>query len=463
MTKPLGTAAAAVVSEDTGSAVASRVAVVVLGMHRSGTSGVARALSLAGAALPQRLLGPGEDNPDGFFEPTFVVALNDQLLAALGQDWKSVGPIPPSEFERHDIAELRHLACEVLREDYGDASLFVIKDPRMARLMPFWDPVLLSVGAEPCYVCPIRHPLEVARSLERRNGLDQTQSLLMWLDHMISAEAASRGARRVFVRYNDFVARPAACIEAVMRELGILEGPLAPVALAAVDAAIKPSLYHHRLPAAALDLAARSAALAQRVYKVIGLSAGTEMPQDIATAWAQLASMSASAELTPYTTKAASETVGGRPQRPLAALHERERAVSAGLEDAACLLETAQELVFQLRMRAPSVSDNRPEALHEGYLDKVVGSVLHGWCWKAGTAERARLSLEVNGKTIGPFVASLPRQDLLASNIGDGRHGFSIDLACLGATEESVIGVRTDDGQFTLHGSGRTLGELRAE
>ncbi|MFY7850700.1 MAG: hypothetical protein ACOVQ6_02790, partial [Brevundimonas sp.] len=47
----------------------SRSALVVAGMHRSGTSAVARLLSLAGGALPGNIIQPGPDNPTGFWEP----------------------------------------------------------------------------------------------------------------------------------------------------------------------------------------------------------------------------------------------------------------------------------------------------------------------------------------------------------------------------------------------------------
>jgi hypothetical protein len=44
-----------------------KIALVVVGMHRSGTSAMARLLSLSGAALPSDLMAAGIDNPTGFW------------------------------------------------------------------------------------------------------------------------------------------------------------------------------------------------------------------------------------------------------------------------------------------------------------------------------------------------------------------------------------------------------------
>ena len=64
----------------------TRTALVILGMHRSGTSSVAGALSLLGAAAPKTLLEPAPDNPKGFWESREIVQFNDRVLQA-GQSW----------------------------------------------------------------------------------------------------------------------------------------------------------------------------------------------------------------------------------------------------------------------------------------------------------------------------------------------------------------------------------------
>ena len=67
----------------------------------------------------------------------------------------------------------------ILRSDFGDSRLFVLKDPRMCRLVPFWRSVLNEFGAARCFIIPVRHPLEVAASLKARHGFLTAKALLL--------------------------------------------------------------------------------------------------------------------------------------------------------------------------------------------------------------------------------------------------------------------------------------------
>ena len=87
----------------------------------------------------------------------------------------------------------------------------MLKDPRICRFVPLWRAVLGRLGVAPKVVVPLRHPLEVAGSLARRDGMPEDEALLLWLRHCLEAEAATRGLPRSFLRYDDLVAdwRPA--------------------------------------------------------------------------------------------------------------------------------------------------------------------------------------------------------------------------------------------------------------
>src|SRR4051794_9430892 len=119
----------------------SRQAIIVLGMHRTGTSALAGALGLLGVRLPARLMPSAEDNPKGFFEPNQVVSIHERLLASIGSHWFSYGRIPEEWFASAEAAAFADELAEAVREDYGDAALFVVKDPRLCRLMPLWQEV----------------------------------------------------------------------------------------------------------------------------------------------------------------------------------------------------------------------------------------------------------------------------------------------------------------------------------
>lgn len=188
------------------SAKTRRTGLLVLGMHRSGTSATTRWLNLLGATLPANLMEAlADNNAEGFWESRDVCLLNDELLQASGScwdDWRNLDQHPPPA----DALEAwRKQAYAQLREDFEQSSLFVLKDPRMCRLLPQWQPVFEQFDTDLQCVLPLRHPLEVARSLTRRDGFHRDKACLLWLRHVLDAEYHSRGLPRVWLDYADLL------------------------------------------------------------------------------------------------------------------------------------------------------------------------------------------------------------------------------------------------------------------
>ena len=182
--------------------IARRRAILVLGMHRSGTSALTRVLSLRGAALPKRLMGPTPDNERGFWEPKEIAAIHDEILASAGSSWHDVSEFPDSWFASDIAASFKRRLVTALREDFSDAPLFIVKDPRICRLVPLWLSILEQMRVAPLFVIPIRNPLEVTASLRERDAFFEAKSLLLWLRHFLAAERSTRGLRRCFVAYD---------------------------------------------------------------------------------------------------------------------------------------------------------------------------------------------------------------------------------------------------------------------
>ena len=128
----------------------NKILVVVLGMHRSGTSSAAGALVRLGAAAPQHLIAPNADNERGFWESPVIVDLNDAVLAASGSDWKDWRRFNFAKIHKVEAGALRARAQEALAEEFGDVGFAVVKDPRMCRLMPFWRPVFALAFERGC-------------------------------------------------------------------------------------------------------------------------------------------------------------------------------------------------------------------------------------------------------------------------------------------------------------------------
>lgn len=182
-----------------------KTALVVLGMHRSGTSSVAGTLALLGAKAPQTLMRPAEDNPKGFWESEVLAELNDRLLAAGGSNWH--------DWRRFDLASVSEAlpsfhneATKKLATEFGDANLIVLKDPRICRLFGFWRNVLEESGYRVVVISPLRSPAEVAASLMARNDMSRSHALRLWLRHVSDAERVSRSLPRRLLAWSDFIA-----------------------------------------------------------------------------------------------------------------------------------------------------------------------------------------------------------------------------------------------------------------
>lgn len=177
-------------------------ALVVAGMHRSGTSAMARVLSMAGAALPERVIRPGPDNPLGFWEPWEMVALSDEMLAAAGSSWDDIFV--------HDAGEKAWLEREAflprarvfIAENYGDRAFAILKDPRSSVLSRLWRAALEAENRAAVYVIMVRDPQEVAASLAARDGFPLEKGTLLWTAYMLAVERDTRDQRRVFVSYD---------------------------------------------------------------------------------------------------------------------------------------------------------------------------------------------------------------------------------------------------------------------
>lgn len=183
--------------------------VVVLGMHRSGTSLITRALQAMGVSLGDHLLPPAEDNQKGFWEDRDINTLNIGLLEALGHDWHTLAPILPRELADPVVPSFKLRALEILRERLSTTDHFGLKDPRIARLLPFWQDVFAHLRINVCYVIVSRNPLSVARSLAKRSGFALEKGYHLWLEHMLLSLVGTENCQRVVTDYDRFLENPA--------------------------------------------------------------------------------------------------------------------------------------------------------------------------------------------------------------------------------------------------------------
>ena len=178
---------------------------MVLGMHRSGTSSVAGVLNLLGASAPKNLIPGDVDNERGYFESALLNSLHGELLTSAGSSWDDWRAFNPAWYRSAKCQVFKQQAEQVFKLEFGGDASPILKDPRISRFAPFWFDVLGAMDIAPRIIIPIRSPLEVARSLRGRDGFPLTKGLLIWLRHVLDAEAETRSLPRAIFSWNEFL------------------------------------------------------------------------------------------------------------------------------------------------------------------------------------------------------------------------------------------------------------------
>jgi hypothetical protein len=217
---------------------------LVLGMHRSGTSSFVGVAARLGAALGDDLLAADQWNPRGYGEHRGVVEIHDRFLAAQGLRWDSARR--PAHFTGPAADEARASLAALLEREFASDPLFAVKDPRLCRLLPLWKPVLEALPQPPACVIVLRHPLEIAASLARRDGIERSRSHLLVTEHLLPVERETRDLARSVVLYEDITADWRGVAKRVAVDCG-LRWPRDPEAAAFdVEAFLSAELRHHR-------------------------------------------------------------------------------------------------------------------------------------------------------------------------------------------------------------------------
>ncbi len=201
--------------------MASR-AICVLGMHRSGTSAIARGVNALSVELGNNFFDLQPDNPTGYWEDKTIVGINQRVLEELKLKWDDWEPIARDRFMHHRIRLLRLKAVRYFEEAFSARPLWGFKDPRTIRLLPFWVDALRDCSADDAYVLAIRHPRSVAASLFRRQQIPGEKADRLWLAHNVPFLHELRGKPLVVVDYDLLMQQPRIELERIAAKLGLL-------------------------------------------------------------------------------------------------------------------------------------------------------------------------------------------------------------------------------------------------
>jgi len=185
-----------------------RDAIIVLGMHRSGTSLVSGILKLTGLDLGKNLWNPDHANVKGYFENSQIGIFNDRLFEMMHTNWHDTLLLPDQWWLDDKILGQMDRFGEIIRDEFDTTSLLLFKDPRISVLLPFYMKAFDKLKIKPYFIINFRDPYEVAASLKKRNNLSLSKSLILWMDHTLKAELYTRDQPRIFIQYDQVLANP---------------------------------------------------------------------------------------------------------------------------------------------------------------------------------------------------------------------------------------------------------------
>ena len=159
---------------------------IVIGMHRSGTSVISRALRVFGVKHGNDLI-IGFDNKKGHWEDRDLASMNEKLLNHIHKSWYSLTALSQQDIDTLLTSELREEARVRLNHKIIQHSAFGFKDPRTTLLLNFWHQILTDLGLAPTIILAIRRPSATIMSLKKRNQLSDLHCEYLWINYNLNA------------------------------------------------------------------------------------------------------------------------------------------------------------------------------------------------------------------------------------------------------------------------------------
>ncbi len=245
--------------------------IAITGMHRSGTSMITRALHDSGLHLigagAEDLIDAAEDNPEGFWENKAIVACNDELLEATGGSWDNPPDLPPGAVDDPRVMHVNDASSAALAA-LSEHDHWGFKDPRTCLTAGYW----LDLQPDLRFVICVRHPLEVALSLKRRNQNSYSLGLALWERYYATVLDLVPPERRIVTHYDTFFVDPAGEIERLCAFAGLDPAP----------PRVRTDLRHHTIQVSLVDAGVSSSlrSLYADLCRQAGVALGPEPASD---------------------------------------------------------------------------------------------------------------------------------------------------------------------------------------
>ncbi len=224
-----------------------RTCVLVLGMHRSGTSVLAGTLNILGVSFGDKLIAAGSDNVRGYFEHSDFLHLNRDFLVSFGLDGDGrYGELPAEWMFDERTAVFKEKIKAIIEDQFSGAYIFGFKDPRISILLPAYLDVLKELGVEIRVVVSVRNVAEVAASLAKRSEMAVHESVRAYAYFYRIIDQYTKDVPTVRVSYHDLLQHTQDVVNQLIRGVHYSLRPYVDVA-DQLASFIEPALKHHEL------------------------------------------------------------------------------------------------------------------------------------------------------------------------------------------------------------------------
>lgn len=203
--------------------------IIVLGVQRSGTSAITKALSVLDTDLGNSFIDKHDIvNSTGFWEDSDIYDLNKNILRYLGIEWSSLRDVNIDDFSNNELDNFATQAFDILSSKIKSDTPFVLKEPRITKLLPFWFYVFDKYNFSCKYVISLRKPNDVISSFSRLNGvmvseLESTPDYvsLLWVSYLLMTLDVIENEKYIIVNYDDLLTNPKEVIFTISEKLDI--------------------------------------------------------------------------------------------------------------------------------------------------------------------------------------------------------------------------------------------------
>lgn len=217
--------------------------ILVLGMHKSGTSAVSSILKEMGYYLgeedetdmPSELTHVMSDNIFGYFENTRIVDINDRLFKMRNCNFLNASKLNEKEITGPRYSPVLEDAGKVVNSLFAMSSKVSIKDPRTCLNLAFWNKVFPKYKA----VVIFRNPASVAKSIEKRDKISFSAALEAWKTSNDAILEDDRLRDSLYISFENLVENPESTISLLCNFTGAEYQPYLPYL-------VEPTLDHNK-------------------------------------------------------------------------------------------------------------------------------------------------------------------------------------------------------------------------